>query len=159
MPYVRASFCACILICFAAGCGKSPPANQATKPATAAKSEPQPTDEKPDFPELTAGDLAKEFATDQAAAVEKYKNKKVRVTGTVTKKIGDGSDRTAVVLKADDMTSVQCELAIIDAYTVHRMKTLKEGETVAVLGETSSSGIEAQDSGSVLQLTFGKLVP
>ena len=158
MKTVRTYFCALIAGCLLSGCNK--PADNANKPAPANQpSAPTPTTDKSEFPKATADALAKEYASDSTQAMTKYKTKAALISGTVAKKVGDGSDRTYIVLKAGD-AAVQCELAVIDDYTKFRIKTLKEGDAVNVIGEPSSSGLEAQADGSkLLTMTFCKLLP
>lgn len=158
MNCFRFGLCLAGLVCCLSGCGKAPEAS-APKPGSPAQAGPKPTDEKANFPPLAAGALTKEYTADQAAAIDKYKNKAVQISGTVIKKVGDGSDRTYIVVKADD-AAIQCELAIIDNYTKFRIKTLKEGDTVSVLGEPSSSGLEKKPDGSMLlTMMYCKLLP
>jgi hypothetical protein len=159
MSFFRLTACSIFAAsCLLTGCSKPPEKPGAT--ATAPKAnEPKPTDDKSEFPKVTAEALAKEYDTDPKAATAKYKNKAVLISGTVTKKVGDASDRTYLVLKAGD-AAIQCELAIIDDYTKFRIKTLKEGDAVSVLGEPDSNGFEAQPMGpKLLTMKFCKLVP
>jgi hypothetical protein len=67
-------------------------------------------DEKP-FATVTASQLFTEFATDEAASWEKYKDKVIQISGEVDAISTDASGNTQVVIKTDtDMSTVSVTL-------------------------------------------------
>jgi hypothetical protein len=135
----------------------------AEKPGSSDKAaDPQPTTEKADFPAMSAADFAKEVAADGDAAKKKYKDKKIIIEGVIVDKIGDGTARSAVILtghKGDKPVDVQCELAIIDAYTVDQLKKSKAGDKVKVLGELLFATVTPTEKGNaVVELNGCKFV-
>jgi uncharacterized protein YxeA len=67
-------------------------------------------DEKP-FATLTASELLLEFATNEAATTEKYRDKVIQISGELIKSSSDASGNVQVVLEAgDEMNTVSVTL-------------------------------------------------
>lgn len=86
---------------------------------------------KPDYV-ITATALQKEFEDNEKTASEKYINKILEVTGTVSSVIQADSSNINLSLKTgSDISSVICTFALTD------MSKFKTGEEVTVRGECS----------------------
>jgi hypothetical protein len=111
----------------------------ATPPGSLGGREAQPAAAQADFSLISTHDLAKEFAADGEAATKKYNQKTVLVEGTIaqTKKSEIGAINLVLEGLKDDMgaLNVDCGIALGDAYSAARVKELKAGDKVKLVGE------------------------
>jgi tRNA_anti-like len=140
-----------MLALIATGCDTSPSATpskagaQETSkqaPPTTASADPpapKPADTKADFPAMTAEELTKEFAANEATAKKKYTGKSVVVEGVVVEKQGDEINGAHLTLKGHknekETFNVHCGLAVIDNFTASQLKKLKVGDKVKINGD------------------------
>jgi hypothetical protein len=96
---------------------------------------PAPEFETPDF-ELDAGALSKEIAADANKSLEKYGQKKVRLTGIVSLAVTENKF-SRIEFKGDGAAIVLCRLYGGNDDAVARMKP---GQTVTVQGEFGTLG-------------------
>jgi uncharacterized protein YpmB len=82
---------------------------------------------------ISAPELAKSFATDEAKANQQYLNKAIQVTGVVTGTEKDQDGGLMVLLQTEDpMMSIQCAMRETGA-------TVENGKSVTIAGFCSGS--------------------
>lgn len=99
--------------------------------------------------DITAMQLSKDYIANEVSADQKYKDKVLSVTGTVTDIAKDMTDGIYVVLAGpeDDIVSVQCSFA--DDHT-DETAALKKGQKITIKGLCDGKMMNVHLSGSSL---------
>jgi hypothetical protein len=101
---------------------------EATETQQTAEEKTAPTSNAPPF-ETTAGEIAKAYASDAAAADKKYKNKAFIVSGSVVDKSTDASDHAVLVLEGGVNPLLEPHFTLADSEK-NKAAELKKGQGV-----------------------------